>query len=90
MLQRLNVVFYPPDGCLTEARIDEMLLEFCVNCPDPGSAMDAVIDAPRGVTPEQLLDEVLAMPPRSPASYSADQLSLDHPLRHWRVQLRAV
>jgi hypothetical protein len=88
MLRHLNAVFAPTE--FTSEQIDVMLLEFCMNCPDPVRAMDAVVEAPRGSTSESVLAEALAMPVRSPASYSEAELSLDHPLRHWHVQLRAV
>ena len=90
MLQRLNAVFFPKMGEFTSNEMDTMLLEFCLNCPDPAAAMDAVVEAPQGSTAEATLEAVLAMPVRSPASYAESELSLDHPLRHWRVQLRAV
>jgi hypothetical protein len=90
LLKRLDAVFFPKPGQFTEAQIDEMLLEFCMNCPDPAAAMDAVVETEERVTTEGLLDRLLSMPPRSPASYSRDELSPDHPLRHWHVQLRAV
>ena len=89
MLERLNAIFCPSPGQSSES-IDIMLLEFCMNCPDPAGAMAVVLDAPRGATSESVLLEAVAMKARSPASYSKNELSLDHPLRHWRVQLRAV
>ena len=90
LLQRLNAIFFPKAGEFTESEIDTMLLEFCLNCPDPAAAMDAVVEAPQGSTAESVLEAVLAMPARSPASYAESALSLDHPLRHWRVQSLAV
>jgi hypothetical protein len=90
MLRRLNAVFYPAEYEFTSEEIDVMLLEFCLNCPDPVGAMDVVLDAECDTTSESVLARALGLEPRSPASYSEDQLSLDHPLRHWRVQLRAL
>jgi len=92
LLQRLNALFYPKEGELTSTEEEDevMLFELCLNCPDPCAAMDIVIEAPQGCTAESVLTEILNMPARSPASYSESELSLDHPLRHWRVRLRAV
>ena len=77
-------------GKFTSAQIDEMLLEFCLNCPDPVAAMDAVVEAPQDSTSEWLLDKVMEMPLRSPLSYSESELAPTHPFRHWRVRLHAV
>jgi hypothetical protein len=92
LLTRLEAVFYPARSQmrLTESQIETMLLELCVNCPDLAGAMEVVLEAPQGVTSEEVLDQVLRMPPRSPAAYSEDELALNHPLRHWRLQLRAA
>ena len=90
LASRLDAVFNPREGQFIEGQIDTMLLEFCLNCPDPPAAMDAVIEAPEGVGCEEILDQVLSMPARSPGSYSEEELSADHPLRTWRVQLRVV
>lgn len=90
MFLRLEAIFHPREGEFTSSQIDVMLLEFCLNCPDPAAAMDAVVEAPRGSTSEEILEATLAMPSRSPDSYSESELSADHPLRHWRVQPRAV
>jgi hypothetical protein len=90
MLARLHVVFSPKGSGLTSSQIDEMLLEFCLNCPDPVAAMNTVLEAPQAATVEEVLSAALALPARSPATYGESELSADHPLRHWRVQLRAV
>jgi hypothetical protein len=88
MLRHLNSVLAPSE--FPSELIDVMLLEFCMNCPDPAGAMDVVVEAPCDATAESVLAEALAMTVRNPASYSEAELALDHPLRHWHVQLRAV
>ncbi|MCT6721615.1 hypothetical protein [Acidovorax sp. K2F] len=74
----------------SEKQLDEMLIEFCLNCPDPVGAMGAVIDAPQSSTSDEVLTAVLAMPSRSPSSYSDSELVKDHPLRTWRLKPQAV
>ena len=90
LLRRLEAVFCPKEGEYTAAQIDEMLIELCLNCPDPVAAMDAILEAPHGATAAAVLEAVLNMSARSPSSYSEEELAVDHPLRNWRVQLRTV
>lgn len=81
MLAALDCVFEPAGKGLTSEQIDEQLLLFCANCPDPVSAMNLVMDAPVDSTTEQVLDEALAMPPRSLVTWSDAEVAKDHPLR---------
>jgi hypothetical protein len=90
MIHRLDAVFCPVERNLTSDRINVLLLEFCLNCPDPVAAMDLVIEAPQDSTTESVLEAALLLPKRSPSSYSYEQLALGHPLRNWHVHLRAV
>ena len=90
LLQRLNALLYPTEGEFTSEEDEVMLFEICLNCPDPGAAMDVIVEAPQGSTADSVLLTMLNMPARSPASYTESELSLCHPLRHWRVRLRAV
>lgn len=81
MLAALDCVFEPANKGLTSAQIDEQLLLFCANCPDPVSAMSLVMEAPETSTTEQVLDEALTMPPRSLNTWSESEVPIDHPLR---------
>jgi hypothetical protein len=81
MRAALECVFEPAGKGLTSEQINEQLLLFCANCPDPVSAMDLVLEAPVDSTTEQVLDEALAMPPRSLATWSEAEVAKDHPLR---------
>ncbi len=86
LLVRLSAVFHPERHSLTSSEIDNGLLELCVNCPDPVGAMDAVLEAPPGITCEQVLEQIQAMPMKSANSFSLSELAVDHPLRHWRLE----
>jgi hypothetical protein len=70
----------------TEQESETCLLTFCLNCPDPYGAMSKVLDAPRGTTDAQIVEESLAMPNRSVACVPASELPVSHPLRTWRVE----
>jgi hypothetical protein len=87
LLVRLSAVFYPERHSITSSEIDTRLLELCVNCPDPVGAMDAVLEAPHGVTCEQLLAQIQAMPTKSASMFSSSELAADHPLRSWRLDV---
>lgn len=70
----------------SDKEAESMLLTFCLNCPDPVGAMNSVLDAPRGSTDEDIANEALALHPRSVGTVPADELPMNHPLRHWSVE----
>jgi hypothetical protein len=86
LIALLDTVLYSSGRGLSDEQIDENLFTFCLNCPDPRGAMEIVLDAPRGSTAASVVAEALAMPQRSVASWSDDELSSDHPLRHWKLE----
>ena len=81
MFAALGCVFEPAGKGLTSEQIDKQLLLFCASCPDPVAAMDLVLDAPVDSTTEDVLNQALAMPPRSVSTLTESELALDHPLR---------
>jgi hypothetical protein len=74
------------DTSLSEEQIERNLLVFCLNCPDPGGAMDVVLEAKRGTSDEEITARALTLAPRSVKTWSHDELSEDHPLRHWKLE----
>ena len=81
----VHTVFYPSGDDLTPEQIDENLLTFCLNCPDPGAAIHLALDAPRGTLASSVVDQALAMPSRALETWSAADIPADHPLRHWKL-----
>lgn len=79
-------IFAPAGKGLSSDEMDRDLLVFCLNCPDPASAMDLVVEAPRGATSMEVVDHALAMPTRSVDTWSEADLAKDHPLRHWKLE----
>lgn len=73
-------------GGHTDNESEALLLTFCLNCPDPHGAMVAALDAPRGTTDAQIVDQALAMPARSVTSVPESELPAKHPLRTWGVE----
>jgi hypothetical protein len=86
LIRLVENVFHPVDGALTAEAIDEQLLIFCLNCPDPGAAMDLVVEAPQDCTPVSVVEHALAMTPRAVDTWSESELALDHPLRRWKLE----
>ena len=86
LVDLVNTILYPIEGKLSSSEIDGNLLSFCLNCPDPAGAMDLVLDAPRGAAAAAVVEKALALPARSVLTLSEDELSLDHPLRHWKIE----
>lgn len=85
--QLIEVVehLFNPKG-LTSEQIDNKLLMFCANCPNPMAAMDLVVDSGGPSTPIELVDAALACAPRHPAFAAASELDPSHPLRRMRVR----
>jgi hypothetical protein len=81
MLAALRCVFEPAGKGLSSEEINEQLLLFCANCPDPVSAMDLVLEVPVGTTAHEVLEQALAMTPRSVTTWPESDLASDHPLR---------
>jgi len=73
------------DGSLPEIEVDRRLLTFCLNCPDPAGAMNVFLDAERGTTDTAIVAAALSLPARLVATVPVNELSAEHPLRHWRV-----
>lgn len=85
LLEVLNNVLHSAGKGFTSEQINEQLDIFCLNCPDPVSALDLVLEAPVGSTTEETLDQILAKTPRDVSSWSYDELAQDHPLRHLKL-----
>jgi len=77
----IDGLFNPKDAGATPEELDNQLFVFCLHCPDPRGAYEAVINAPYGITVEQIAERALTMPARSIESWSEEELSRDHPLR---------
>ena len=85
MLAKLAAMNPAVSGLSSDA-IDTLLIQFCLNCPNPVGAMDLLLDAPQGVSDREVLAQALALPPRDVASFSPQELSIEHPLRNWSVE----
>ena len=73
-------VILRPKG-FTSQEIDQKLLLFAANCPDPAGAMDLIIETLGPITAEEIVDRSLALPARDPRSLSESELHPNHPLR---------
>jgi hypothetical protein len=65
----------------TAAEVDEWLLLFAINSPDPVRAMNLLIVPGGPETAEEIVDEALAYPRRDPKSLPISALHPDHELR---------
>ncbi len=81
MVERAESILHP-DGTHTSAEIDNHLLDFCINCPDPGAAMDLILEAPRGVNVSDMVEQALSFPLKPVLQLPEAELALDHPLRN--------
>jgi hypothetical protein len=85
LVARVEAVFQPAGKGLSSSDINDQLLEFCINCPDPCGAMDAVLEAPTGASAAGVVAQALRMQPRASSTWSEHELAADHPLRHWKL-----
>lgn len=86
MVKLVEDVIHPKGKGLTSEEINQRLLNFCINCPDPVASMDIVINAPRGATAESIVSRAIAYPPRDPNDLPESKLAKGHPLRHMKLE----
>ena len=82
----IDNIFYPAGKKLSTQEIDKQLICFCLNCPDPGEAMNLIVEAPRGALAIDVVNQALDLPLRDVSTWPAAELSMDHPLRHWKLE----
>jgi len=85
MIQLVDNVMHPKGRGFTSEQINQQLLLFCINCPDPTAAMDLVVEDMTPMSPQELVDRALACPPREVQTVPESELALTHPLRHIRL-----
>ena len=66
-----------------DRRSEQLLIEFCADCPDPARALHVVLDAPRGASDEDIAETAMSLPRRAIDSVPASELPVDHPLRRF-------
>jgi hypothetical protein len=71
----------------SQKQVDERLLLFCVNCPDPGAAYDIIVETAEDISAEEMVDRALSCPARPIESYTENEIPLGHPLRIWKPVL---
>jgi len=81
LLALMNVIMCRTGA--TSEQINQALMRFCANCPDPVGAMDLVVSdlTPWG-SDEELVDAALALPPRDVRDVPFSKLLPMHPLRN--------
>jgi hypothetical protein len=73
-----------PNG-FTSEEVNQKLLLFAINCPDPAAALDLMIEKEDPITAERVVDEALSYPSRDVNSLPESELHPDHPLRHMKL-----
>lgn len=86
LVELVEHVMHPKGKGFTSEQINQKLLHFCINCPDPAASMDIVINAPRGSTAEAVVSKALACPPRDPNGLPESELPSSHPLRRMKLE----
>jgi len=85
LIALIEIIMKPKGTGFSSQEIDQKLLLFCINCPDPGAAMDLVVEPGGPTTPEALVDRALAYPPRDVSALPESELPLTHPLRRMKL-----
>ena len=82
MVKVMDNIINPRGRGFSSEEINEQLIMFCLNCPDPAAAMDIVVEDMAPLTASEFVDKALACKPRSVADVPESELPLSHPLRH--------
>ena len=85
LIQLVENITHPKGEGFTSEQINQQLLLFCINCPDPAAVMDLMVDCMTPMTPHELVDQALAYPPRDVSTLPESELALSHPLRHIKL-----
>jgi hypothetical protein len=85
LISIIGVVLRPKGKGFSSEEINQKLLLFCANCPDPVAAMRLVIECMTPKSAEELVDRALAMPQRHARDVPASELPLSHPLRQMSI-----
>jgi hypothetical protein len=86
LIELVDNVMHPKGRGFTSQELNDQLLSFCINCPDPAAAMDLVVEAVEPMTAAQLVNKALAYPIREAASLPESELAMSHPLRHMKLE----
>lgn len=81
LLKRLAVINEPRKHGLTQAKLDEALIEFWAGCPDPVRAHWLMAECLDPMTDEELVDIALAMPARPMTDVPKSIIPAHHPAR---------
>ena len=82
MVEVVDIISNPKGRGLTSEEINQELITFCLNCPDPAAAMDIMVEDMEPTTPKECVDKALACKPRNIADVPESELPASHPLRH--------
>ena len=85
LVQLVDNLLHPQGRGFTSEQLNQQLLLFCINCPDPIAAMDIVIDTPPPITATELVGRAFACPFREVASVPESEIPQTHPLRHMNL-----
>ena len=86
LIQLVDIVLNPMGRGFSSEEINQQLLLFCTQCPDPVAALDILLEARRPAMVNQVVDDALARPRRSVADVPVSELPLTHPLRKMHQQ----
>ena len=81
-------VIHPDPTKHTSEELNQKLLVFCMNCPDPISAMDLVVECMTPMSAQELVDKALSYPPRHVADVPESVLPACHPFRYMTADWR--
>jgi hypothetical protein len=81
LLKILSVMGQPKKYGLTQKTLDQTLINFCAECPDPVLARWLVVECLDPMTDDELVDRALSMPLRPMSDVPASVVPADHPSR---------
>src|SRR5205809_930263 len=86
MIQLVVNVTHPEGTGFSSDEINQQLLHFCANCPDPLLAMDLVVECMTPMTAAELVDRALLCPRRDVSTVPISELAATHPLRSMKPE----
>lgn len=81
LLELLHRIMHPKVHGLSEITYNDVLLQYCAECPDPVGARWLIVECLDPLSDEELVDRALAMPLRLMKDVPSSELLNVHPLR---------
>ena len=81
LLRILDTIMHPKKNKFNQKEVDQALISFCAECPDPVGARWLIVECLDPMTDDELVNRALSMPLRPISDVPTSVVPGDHPKR---------